>query len=318
MSTPTPRLRLLSLQPNYWWDAERQECAPCRCSLRGSIPPRCDDEGRCVCRQGFVGRRCDLRRRGYERRETQRPVERVPIEAVQQRWGGPSRSGGCPRGAYRPAAGVTSIACGWQWCVSANTHSRLQASVQMCLHLLWWFADKCMPAAASLHKLAYLEHVWKILNVLIQVLVLLVVLAWTNYLVSVVLELKRLLMTVALWWSWQYLCVCLCFLDLATYWMRVWFFFFPKWFSLFFLPLKLWSLPAFWLLKKIFIFFIFLITTTAYQTFLQCLSWVMLKTNCVPSSIWCCSDFLAWNCDSMFTPLSHFCFLLTMMLFFAV
>lgn len=93
-------------------------------------------------------------------------------------------------------------------------------------------------------------------------------------------------------------------------------YFFLKWFSLFFLPLKLWSLPAFWLLKKIFIYF--LITTTACQTFLQCLSWLMLKTNCVPSSIWCCSDFLAWNCDSMFTPLSHFSFLLTMMLFFAV
>lgn len=204
MSTPTPRLRLLLLQPNCWWDAERQECAPCRCSLRGSISPRCDDEGRCVCRQGFVGRRCDLRRRGYERRETQRPVERVPMEAVQQRWGGPSRSGGCPRGAYRPAAGVTSIACGWQWCVYANTHSRLQASVQMCLHLLWCFAHKCMPAAASPRKPAYLEHIWKNLNVLIQVLVLLVVLAWTDYryLVFVVLELKRLLMTVAVWWSW--------------------------------------------------------------------------------------------------------------------
>lgn len=89
--------------------------------------------------------------------------------------------------------------------------------------------------------------------------------------------------------------------------------FFLKWFSLFFLPLKLWSLPVFWLFKKIFIFF--LVTRTA---FLQCLSCLMLKTNCVPSSIWCCSDFLAWNCNSMFTPLSHFCFLLTMTVFFAV
>lgn len=100
------------LQPNCWWDAERQECAPCRCSAHGSISQRCDVEGRCICRPGFVGRRCDLRRQGYERRETRRPVERVPMETVQQqRWVGPSRTGGCPRGAYRPKTGVTHRAC---------------------------------------------------------------------------------------------------------------------------------------------------------------------------------------------------------------
>ncbi|XP_041661166.1 laminin subunit alpha-2 isoform X8 [Cheilinus undulatus] len=91
--------------PNCWWDAERQECVPCRCSPHGSISQRCDVEGRCICRPGFVGRSCDLRRQGYGRRETRRPVERVPIEAVQQRWGGPPRTGGCPRGAYRPKTG---------------------------------------------------------------------------------------------------------------------------------------------------------------------------------------------------------------------
>ncbi|XP_051266055.1 laminin subunit alpha-2 isoform X2 [Dicentrarchus labrax] len=91
--------------PNCWWDAERQECMPCRCSPHGSISQRCDVEGRCICRPGFVGRRCDLRRQGYERRETRRPVERIPMEAVQQRWGGSSRTGGCPRGAYRPKTG---------------------------------------------------------------------------------------------------------------------------------------------------------------------------------------------------------------------
>ncbi|XP_032440521.1 laminin subunit alpha-2 isoform X2 [Xiphophorus hellerii] len=92
--------------PNCWWDAELQECMPCRCSPYGSISQRCDTEGRCICRPGFMGRRCDLRRLGYERRETRRPVERVPLEAVQQRWGGTSRTtGGCPRGAYRPQTG---------------------------------------------------------------------------------------------------------------------------------------------------------------------------------------------------------------------
>lgn len=104
------------VQPNCWWDAELQECMPCRCSPYGSISQRCDTEGRCICRPGFMGRRCDLRRLSYERRETRRPVERVPLEAVQQRWGGTSRTtGGCPRGAYRPQTGVTHPECGWQW-----------------------------------------------------------------------------------------------------------------------------------------------------------------------------------------------------------
>ncbi|KAG7508024.1 laminin subunit alpha-2 isoform X5 [Solea senegalensis] len=92
--------------PNCWWDAERQDCVPCRCSAYGSMSQRCDIEGRCICRPGFVGRRCEARRPSHERRETRRPVERVPVEAVQQRWGGPSRTGGCPRGAYRPKTGA--------------------------------------------------------------------------------------------------------------------------------------------------------------------------------------------------------------------
>ncbi|KAM4601168.1 laminin subunit alpha-2 [Polymixia lowei] len=98
--------------PNCWWDAERQECVSCHCSPQGSLSQRCDVEGRCICRPGYVGRRCDLRRQGYERRETRRPVERVPVETIQQRWGGSSRSGvlsrsgGCPRGAYRPKTGA--------------------------------------------------------------------------------------------------------------------------------------------------------------------------------------------------------------------
>ena len=120
---PPPRAALWLVQPNCWWDAERQDCIPCRCSPHGSMSQRCDIEGRCICRPGFVGRHCDLRRQGYERRETRRPVERVPIEAVQQRWGGSSRTGGCPRGAYRPKTGVTHMA----WCVLRR----------MVVYLLW-------------------------------------------------------------------------------------------------------------------------------------------------------------------------------------
>ncbi|XP_010765685.1 laminin subunit alpha-2-like [Notothenia coriiceps] len=92
--------------PNCWWDAELQDCIPCGCSPPGSMSQRCDAEGRCICRPGFVGRHCNLRRQGYERRETRRPVERVPLSAVHQRWGGSSRTGGCPRGAYRPSPGT--------------------------------------------------------------------------------------------------------------------------------------------------------------------------------------------------------------------
>ncbi|XP_055005634.1 LOW QUALITY PROTEIN: laminin subunit alpha-2 [Boleophthalmus pectinirostris] len=96
--------------PNCWWDPDTDECVPCQCSSHGSMSQRCDVEGRCICRAGYVGRRCDLRRQGYERRETRRetrrPLERVPVETAQQRWGGLSRTGGCPRGAYRPSAGA--------------------------------------------------------------------------------------------------------------------------------------------------------------------------------------------------------------------
>ncbi|XP_061742141.1 laminin subunit alpha-2 isoform X4 [Nerophis ophidion] len=108
--------------PNWWWDAERQECTACRCSHFGSVSQRCDAEGRCLCRPGFAGRRCDLRQRGYERRETRRPVERIPVETVQQRWGGPSRTGGCPRGAYKPGPQTYGIATGGH-CVPCHCNS---------------------------------------------------------------------------------------------------------------------------------------------------------------------------------------------------
>ncbi|XP_061125977.1 laminin subunit alpha-2 isoform X2 [Syngnathus typhle] len=110
--------------PNYWWDGERHECVACRCTHLGSVSQHCDLEGRCLCRPGFAGTRCDQRRQGYERRETRRPVERVPVEAVQRRWGGPARSGGCPRGAYWPSAAAQTygLATGGQ-CVPCHCNS---------------------------------------------------------------------------------------------------------------------------------------------------------------------------------------------------
>ncbi|TNN39886.1 Laminin subunit alpha-2 [Liparis tanakae] len=78
--------------PNCWWDAERQDCVACRCSPPGSMSQRCDVEGRCICRPGFVGQRCDLRRQSYERRETRRPVERLPVQSQTH---GLSTGGAC-------------------------------------------------------------------------------------------------------------------------------------------------------------------------------------------------------------------------------
>lgn len=97
------------MKPNCWWDAEEQVCKPCSCSRTGAMSQRCDLEGRCICKPGFVGHRCDLGRQGYERRETRRPIERVRLQQVQ-RWGS-SRSGGCPRAAYRTTAVKTVKIC---------------------------------------------------------------------------------------------------------------------------------------------------------------------------------------------------------------
>ncbi|XP_066555448.1 laminin subunit alpha-2 [Amia ocellicauda] len=88
--------------PNCWWDPEQLVCMPCSCSPVGSMSPRCDLVGRCICKPGFMGKRCDLGRQGYERRETRRPVHQVPFQQAQ-RWAS-RRTGGCPRGAYHPTA----------------------------------------------------------------------------------------------------------------------------------------------------------------------------------------------------------------------
>ncbi|XP_048106035.1 laminin subunit alpha-2 isoform X4 [Alosa alosa] len=95
--------------PNYWWNTEQRQCRACGCSRRGSMSQRCDAEGRCICRPGFVGHHCDVARpagASERRRETQRPVLQVPIQQVE-RWGSSASRGGCPRGAYRPASPET-------------------------------------------------------------------------------------------------------------------------------------------------------------------------------------------------------------------
>ncbi|XP_036405402.1 laminin subunit alpha-2 isoform X1 [Megalops cyprinoides] len=105
--------------PNCWWDAEQQVCKPCACSPVGSMSQRCDLEGRCICKPGFLGRRCDLGQQGYDRRETRRPVQQVPLH----RWGSSSRTGGCPRGAYRPTGPSTYNMQPARGCVPCNCNS---------------------------------------------------------------------------------------------------------------------------------------------------------------------------------------------------
>ncbi|KAG9347470.1 hypothetical protein JZ751_005037 [Albula glossodonta] len=108
--------------PNCWWDAEQQVCKPCACSPVGAMSQRCDLEGRCICKPGFLGRRCDLRQQGFERRETRRPIQQVPLRQVQ-RWGSSSRTGGCPRGAYRPTGASTYNMQPARGCVPCNCNS---------------------------------------------------------------------------------------------------------------------------------------------------------------------------------------------------
>ncbi|XP_065124896.1 laminin subunit alpha-2 isoform X2 [Paramisgurnus dabryanus] len=105
--------------PNCWWDSEVQLCKACQCSPRGSVSQRCDPEGRCICRAGYLGRRCDLVRPPHARRETRRPVQQVPILNIH-RW---ESRGGCPRGAYRPTTASGRHMQGNQGCVPCHCNS---------------------------------------------------------------------------------------------------------------------------------------------------------------------------------------------------
>ncbi len=122
LSLPLHKPVNVCVQPNCWWDSEAQLCRSCQCSARGSVSQRCDSEGRCICRAGYVGRRCDLMRPPHARRETRRPVQQVPIQHIQ-RW---ESRGGCPRGAYRPGTGVNA------------RHDGCTGSMCVCdQHLIW-------------------------------------------------------------------------------------------------------------------------------------------------------------------------------------
>lgn len=91
------------LKSTMWWDPEKHFCVFCDCNPVGSVSPQCDVTGQCICKSGFVERWCNLGRQVH--RQEKQPPRVQPVLGSPQRWG-VSRSSGCPRGAYRPAAPV--------------------------------------------------------------------------------------------------------------------------------------------------------------------------------------------------------------------
>ncbi|XP_067840660.1 laminin subunit alpha-2 isoform X2 [Heptranchias perlo] len=88
--------------PNCWWDHEKKVCLSCLCSPIGSMSPRCDKTGNCICKPGFLGKRCDLSRQLYEQQYHEDSQMAKPVQSHRRRWWA-TGIGGCPRGAYKPA-----------------------------------------------------------------------------------------------------------------------------------------------------------------------------------------------------------------------
>lgn len=87
----------------YFWAPEKQFCIPCGCNPVGSMSLNCDVSGRCICKSGFAGKRCELSRQVYIRKR--KPSNSQQTKAPHQRWGSPTASG-CPRGAFKASAVV--------------------------------------------------------------------------------------------------------------------------------------------------------------------------------------------------------------------
>lgn len=143
-SAPVCNLLLLFFlplwKPNYFWALEKRFCIPCACNPLGSMSLRCDGSGRCICKSGFAGKRCELSRQAYIRKEN--PPTSQQARAPPQRWGFPSASG-CPRGAFRPAALV----------IPKATDSMLCILVCICVVLAW-----CANRITESNNKAFCQH----------------------------------------------------------------------------------------------------------------------------------------------------------------
>ena len=47
------------LKTGFYRDPRTAECVSCACDASGSVNPRCDSSGRCSCRPGVTGHKCD-------------------------------------------------------------------------------------------------------------------------------------------------------------------------------------------------------------------------------------------------------------------
>lgn len=101
LSSPFNSVYFSFFKPNYFWAPEKLFCIPCGCSALGSASLQCDMLGRCICRSGFMGRHCEISRQLPKLQENTGSSQQIRVPP--RRWGA-SSAGGCPRGAYRPAA----------------------------------------------------------------------------------------------------------------------------------------------------------------------------------------------------------------------
>ncbi|XP_039180622.1 laminin subunit alpha-2 isoform X7 [Crotalus tigris] len=105
----------------YFWAPEKQFCIPCGCNPVGSMSLNCDVSGRCICKSGFAGKRCELSRQVYIRKR--KPSNSQQTKAPHQRWGSPTASG-CPRGAFKSSdlSGTFGVQSS-RGCVPCNCNS---------------------------------------------------------------------------------------------------------------------------------------------------------------------------------------------------
>ncbi|XP_059214275.1 laminin subunit gamma-3 [Centropristis striata] len=50
---------------NHYRKSAEEPCLPCNCNINGSVSLQCDVEGRCACRVGVTGEKCDTCRAGF-------------------------------------------------------------------------------------------------------------------------------------------------------------------------------------------------------------------------------------------------------------